>query len=204
MEQKKIIGYMRVSTEEQNEERQRIALTEMGVSTENIYLDKESGKDFERPQYIRMLEIIDSNTVLIVKSIDRLGRNYKELTDQWRIITKEKGADIYVIDMPMLDTRQEKNLIGTLICDIVLSLLSYVAENERHNIKQRQEEGIAAAKAKGIKFGRPKKNLPDNFAQIYMLWKTGKISARDAAKVCGVSQSTFYNRVKEQIEIGVE
>ncbi len=199
MGQKKMIGYMRVSTEEQNEERQRVALTEIGVSTENIYLDKESGKDFERPQYVRMLEVIDSDTVLIIKSIDRLGRNYKELTDQWRIITKEKGADIYVIDMPMLDTRKEKNLIGTLICDIVLALLSYVAENERHNIKQRQTEGITVARANGVKFGRPKKEIPDNFIQIFTLWQEGCISAKEAAEACGISQSTFYTWVKGQI-----
>lgn len=165
MEQKKFIGYMRVSTREQNEDRQRISLMEMGVPEKCIYMDKQSGKDFERPQYKRMLKKLNCDTVLFVKSIDRLGRNYADLNEQWRIITKEKGADIVVIDMPILDTRREKNLLGTFISDIVLALLSYVSENERINIRQRQAEGIAAAKAKGVKFGRPEKPLPDNFKE---------------------------------------
>ena len=152
MEDKKILGYMRVSSREQNEDRQRVALLEMGVPEANIYVDKLSGKDFNRPQYKKMLRKLDKNTVLYVKSIDRLGRNYADLNEQWRIITKEKGADIVVIDMPLLDTRREKNLLGTFISDIVLALLSYVAENERINIKQRQAEGIAVAKARGVKF----------------------------------------------------
>lgn len=155
MEGQKIYGYMRVSTREQNEERQRIALLEMGVPEKQIYMDKQSGKDFDRTQYKRLLRKLDCNSVLFVKSIDWLGRNYADLNEQWRIITKEKGADIVVIDMPLLDTRREKNLLGTFISDIVLALLSYVAENERINIKQRQAEGIAAAKARGVKFGRP-------------------------------------------------
>ena len=161
MENAKIYGYMRVSTREQNEDRQRIALIEMGVPEKNIYADKLSGKDFNRPQYKKLLKKLDSGAVLFVKSIDRLGRNYADLNEQWRIITKEKGADIVVIDMPLLDTRREKNLLGTLISDIVLALLSYVAENERMNIRQRQAEGIAAAKARGVKFGRPPIPLPD-------------------------------------------
>lgn len=152
MEGQKIYGYMRVSTREQNEERQRIALLEMGVPEKQIYMDKQSGKNFDRTQYKRLLRKLDCNSVLFVKSIDRLGRNYADLNEQWRIITKEKGADIVVIDMPLLDTRREKNLLGTFISDIVLALLSYVAENERINIKQRQAEGIAAAKARGVKF----------------------------------------------------
>ena len=147
MEEQKIYGYMRVSTREQNEERQRIALLEMGVPGEQIYMDKQSGKNFERRQYKRLLQKLDRNSVLVVKSIDRLGRNYTDLNEQWRIITKEKCADIVVIDMPLLDTMQEKNLLGIFISDIVLALLSYVAENERVNIKQRQAEGIAVAKA---------------------------------------------------------
>ena len=155
MEDKKYFGYMRVSSREQNEDRQRVALLEMGVPEENIYMDKMSGKNFDRPQYKKMLRKLNGNTVLFIKSIDRLGRNYADLNEQWRIITKEKRADIVVIDMPLLDTRREKNLLGTFISDIVLALLTYVAENERLNIRQRQAEGIAAAKARGVKFGRP-------------------------------------------------
>ena len=181
MEKTKIYGYMRVSTKEQKEDRQRIALREMQVPEKNIYMDKLSGKDFERPQYKKLLKKLDSNSVLIVKSIDRLGRNYADLNEQWRIITKEKGADIVVIDMPLLDTRNEKNLMGTLISDIVLALLSYVAENERMNIKQRQAEGIVAAKARGIKFGRPSLPLPDNFYQVHKEWRAGKMSVTQAA-----------------------
>ena len=164
MEDKKYFGYMRVSSREQNEDRQRVALLEMGVPEENIYMDKMSGKNFDRPQYKKMLRKLNGNTVLFIKSIDRLGRNYADLNEQWRIITKEKRADIVVIDMPLLDTRREKNLLGTFISDIVLALLSYVAENERLNIRQRQAEGIAVAKAKGVKFGRPEKKrniIPD-------------------------------------------
>lgn len=197
---KKYLGYMRVSSREQNEDRQRISLLEMGVPEKNIYMDKLSGKNFERPQYKKMLKKLDGNTVLFVKSIDRLGRNYKELNEQWRIITKEKGADIVVIDMPLLDTRREKNLLGTLISDIVLALLSYVAENERMNIKQRQVEGIAAAKARGVKFGRPPLPLPDNFYQVHKEWRAGKISVTQAAKACGLPQSTFFRKAKEYEE----
>ena len=166
MEDINIYGYMRVSSKEQNEDRQKIALTEMGVPENNIYMDKQSGKDFERTQYKRLLRKLNENSVLYIKSIDRLGRNYGELNEQWRIITKEKKADIVVIDMPLLDTRREKNLLGTFISDVVLALLSYVAENERTNIKQRQAEGIAAAKARGVKFGRPPLPIPENFYQI--------------------------------------
>lgn len=194
MEQRKILGYARVSTREQNEDRQIIALMEMGVPENNIYVDRQSGKDFERPQYKKMLKKLSSDTVLFVKSIDRLGRNYADLNEQWRIITKDKGADIVVIDMPLLDTRQEKNLIGTLIGDIVLALLSYVAENERSNIKQRQAEGIAAAKKRGVKFGRPTKPLPDNFSENYGKWREGEISLSEAARECGMPASTFKNK----------
>lgn len=197
MEQKKIIGYMRVSSREQNEDRQRIALLEMGVPEKSIYMDKQSGKDFERPQYKKMLKKLDSDTVLFVKSIDRLGRNYADLNEQWRIITKEKGADIVVIDMPILDTRREKNLLGTFISDIVLALLSYVSENERINIKQRQTEGIAAAKARGVKFGRPPRALPDNFYEIHAKWRNGKMSVSQAAKACGLPQTTFFRYAKK-------
>lgn len=190
----KIYGYMRVSSKEQNEDRQRIALIEMGVQEKNIYMDKQSGKDFERKQYKKLLRKLDENSVLFIKSIDRLGRNYSDLNEQWRIITKEKKADIVVIDMPILDTRREKNLLGTFISDIVLALLSYVAENERINIKQRQAEGIAAAKARGVKFGRPPLPIPDNFYQMHKEWRAGKITIDEAAKACGMCAKTFYSK----------
>ncbi len=197
MKEQKIFGYMRVSTREQNEERQRIALLEMGVPKERIYVDKMSGKNFDRPQYRRLLRNLDKNSVLFVKSIDRLGRNYTDLNEQWRIITKEKEADIVVIDMPILDTRREKNLLGTFISDIVLALLSYVAENERANIRQRQAEGIAAAKARGVKFGRPKVMVPDNFYEMYKKWKRKEMSVKEAAKACNLAKSTFFDKVRE-------
>ena len=190
----KIYGYMRVSSKEQNEDRQRIALIEMGVPEKNIYMDKQSGKDFERKQYKKLLRKLDENSVLFIKSIDRLGRNYSDLNEQWRIITKEKKADIVVIDMPILDTRREKNLLGTFISDIVLALLSYVAENERINIKQRQAEGIAAAKARGVKFGRPPLPIPDNFYQMHKEWRAGKITIEEASKACGMCAKTFYSK----------
>lgn len=194
MEDINIYGYMRVSSKEQNEDRQKIALTEMGVPENNIYMDKQSGKDFERTQYKRLLRKLNENSVLYIKSIDRLGRNYGELNEQWRIITKEKKADIVVIDMPLLDTRREKNLLGTFISDVVLALLSYVAENERTNIKQRQAEGIAAAKARGVKFGRPPLPIPQNFYQMHKDWRAGKITIEEAANACNMCPKTFYSK----------
>ena len=194
MEDINIYGYMRVSSKEQNEDRQKIALTEMGVPENNIYMDKQSGKDFERTRYKRLLRKLNENSVLYIKSIDRLGRNYGELNEQWRIITKEKKADIVVIDMPLLDTRREKNLLGTFISDVVLALLSYVAENERINIKQRQAEGIAAAKARGVKFGRPPLPIPQNFYQMHKDWRAGKITIEEAAKACNMCPKTFYSK----------
>lgn len=194
MEDINIYGYMRVSSKEQNEDRQKIALTEMGVPENNIYMDKQSGKDFERTQYKRLLRKLNENSVLYIKSIDRLGRNYGELNEQWRIITKEKKADIVVIDMPLLDTRREKNLLGTFISDVVLALLSYVSENERTNIKQRQAEGIAAAKARGVKFGRPPLPIPENFYQMHKDWRAGKITIDEAAKACNMCPKTFYSK----------
>ena len=194
MEDINIYGYMRVSSKEQNEDRQKIALTEMGVPEKNIYMDKQSGKDFERTQYKRLLRKLNENSVLYIKSIDRLGRNYGELNEQWRTITKEKKADIVVIDMPLLDTRREKNLLGTFISDVVLALLSYVAENERTNIKQRQAEGIAAAKARGVKFGRPPLPIPENFYQMHKDWRAGKITIEEAAKACNMCPKTFYSK----------
>lgn len=196
MEQKKIIGYIRVSTKEQKEDRQKTALLEMGVPEKHIYMDKQSGKNFERPQYKKMLRKLDKDTVLFIQSIDRLGRNYADLNEQWRIITKEKGADIVVIDMPLLDTRREKNLLGTFISDLVLALLSYVAENERINIKQRQAEGIIEAKAKGVKFGRPPVPIPENFYEVHKQWRNKEITLKQAAKECGMAASTFFGKAK--------
>lgn len=197
MEGRKFYGYMRCSSREQNEDRQLIALKEMGVPEKQIYMDKQSGKDFDRPQYKRLLRKLDNNSVLFVKSIDRLGRNYADLNEQWRIITKEKGADIVVIDMPILDTRRDKNLLGTFISDIVLALLSYVAENERINIKQRQAEGIAAAKARGVKFGRLPVPLPDNFYEVHKQWRDKKMTLKQAAKACNLAVSTFFDKARE-------
>ena len=193
---KKILGYARVSSYEQNEDRQIIALKEMGVPEKQIYIDKQSGKDFDRPQYKRLLRKLDEDCVLFVKSIDRLGRNYADLNEQWRRITKEKGADIVVIDMPILDTRRERNLVGTLMSDIVLALLSYVAENERVNIRQRQAEGIAAAKARGVKFGRLQVPLPENFDEVCKQWREKKLTLKQAAKACGLAESTFFDKAR--------
>lgn len=193
-------GYARVSSREQHEDRQIIALLEAGVPENRIYVDKQSGKDFNRTQYRKLLKKQDRDSVLFVKSLDRLGRNYTDLNEQWRVITKEKGADIVVLDMPALDTRREKNLLGTFISDVILALLSYVAENERDSIRKRQEEGIAAARAKGVKFGRPVKPLPENFGEIYRQWKDKKLTFREAAQACGFSESTFYDKVKKYEE----
>ena len=193
---KKILGYARVSSYEQNEDKQIIALKEMGVPEKQIYIDKQSGKDFDRPQYKRLLRELDEDCVLFVKSIDRLGRNYADLNEQWRRITKEKGADIVVIDMPILDTRRERNLVGTLMSDIVLALLSYVAENERVNIRQRQAEGIAAAKARGVKFGRPQVPLPENFDEVCKQRREKKLTLKQAAKACGLAESTFFDKAR--------
>lgn len=193
-------GYARVSSREQHEDRQIIALLEAGVPENRIYVDKQSGKDFNRTQYRKLLKKLDRDSVLFVKSLDRLGRNYTDLNEQWRVITKEKGADIVVLDMPALDTRREKNLLGTFISDVILALLSYVAENERDSIRKRQEDGIAAARAKGVKFGRPVKPLPENFGEIYRQWKDKKLTFREAAQACGFSESTFYDKVKKYEE----
>lgn len=190
-----IYGYARVSTREQNEERQIIEFKKIGIPEKCIYLDKMSGKDFDRPQYQKLIKKLDNNSILYIKSIDRLGRNYRDLCEQWRIITKEKGASIVVMDMPILDTREKKNLLGTLISDIVLSLLSYVSESEYRNIHQRQAEGIAAAKARGVHFGRKPKALPENFPIVYEKCKKKEISIAQAAKECGMPRSTFYKKI---------
>ena len=189
-------GYIRVSTKEQNENRQVIALQEVGVSEKNIYMDKQSGKDFNRPQYKKLLRKMKKDDLLYIKSIDRLGRNYAEILEQWRMLTKDKGIDIVVLDMPLLDTRRGKDLMGTFLSDIVLQVLSFVAENERTNIRQRQAEGIAAAKAKGIRFGRAPKPLPENFHTVYQRWKSGEITGTAAAKECRMPLSTFRYRAE--------
>ena len=191
-----VYGYIRVSSRDQNEDRQLIALKEVGVYEKNIYLDKQSGKDFNRPQYKKLLRKLKKDDLLYIKSIDRLGRNYEEILQQWRVLTKEKGIDIVVLDMPLLDTRRGKDLMGTFLSDIVLQVLSFVAENERTNIRQRQAEGIAAAKAKGIRFGRPPQPLPENFHNIYQRWKQGEITGTAAAKACGMPLSTFRYRAE--------
>ena len=191
-----IYGYVRVSSKDQNEDRQMIALKEIGVPEKNIYVDKQSGKDFQRPKYKRLLRRVKPDDLIYVKSIDRLGRNYEEILEQWRILTKEKRVDIVVLDMPLLDTRRGKDLMGTFFSDIVLQVLSFVAENERTNIRQRQAEGIAAAKAKGVRFGRPPSALPENFHQVYQQWKSGKITGLAAAKACGMPMSTFRYRAE--------
>ena len=187
-------GYIRVSTREQNEDRQRIALREIGVPESCVYMDKQSGKDFERPQYKRLVRRMKKDDLLYIKSIDRLGRNYGEILEQWRVLTKEKGIDIVVLDMPLLDTRRGKDLMGTFLSDIVLQVLSFVAENERVNIRQRQAEGIAAAKARGVRFGRPPRPLPANFHSAYQRWKAKKITGTAAAKECGMPLATFRYR----------
>ena len=189
-----IYGYIRVSTREQNEDRQRLALAALPVPEENIYMDKQSGKDFERPQYRRLVRRLRRDDLLYVKSIDRLGRNYSEIMEQWRMLTKEKGVDIAVLDMPLLDTRRGKDLMGTFLSDIVLQVLSFVAENERDNIRQRQAEGIAAAKARGVRFGRPPLPLPDNFHMLHQAWRGQKITLRQAARACGMPTGTFYSK----------
>lgn len=193
----KIYGYVRVSTAEQNEDRQLIALREMGVPEKSIFMDKLSGKDFRRPAYRRLVKRMKKDDLLYVKSIDRLGRNYGEILEQWRRLTKEKGVDIVVLDMPLLDTRRGKDLMGTFLSDIVLQVLSFVAENERANIRQRQAEGIAAAKARGVKFGRPPLPLPENFYAIHKAWREKKLTLPQAAAACGMPEGTFYAKARK-------
>ena len=187
-------GYARVSTKEQKEDRQLLALSEMRLPERNIYVDKQSGKDFERPMYKRLLKRLKEDDVLYIKSIDRLGRNYEEILEQWRVLTREKKVDIVVLDMPLLDTRRGKDLMGTFLSDIVLQVLSFVAENERKNIRERQKEGIEAARLRGVKFGRPSKPLPENFGQMSRKWMAGEISGRMAADLCGMPLTSFRRR----------
>ncbi len=189
-------GYARVSTREQNAGRQIAALTAFGIASDAVYTDRQSGKDFDRAQYRRLINRLRPSDTVVVKSIDRLGRNYDEILEQWRVITKEKRAAIVVLDMPLLDTRQNRDLTGTLIADIVLQLLSYVAETERALIRQRQAEGIAAARANGVKFGRKPREKPGNYAQVKAEWERGALSARKAAAELGVSHSTFLAWVR--------
>ena len=189
-------GYIRVSSRDQNEDRQIDAMNQLKIVPKNIYIDKQSGMDFERPEYKKLFKRLKRDDVLYIKSIDRLGRNYEEIQNQWRILTKEKGVDIVVMDMPLLDTRRGKDLMGTFLSDIVLQVLSFVAENERVNIRQRQAEGIAAAKARGIHLGRPPEPLPENFHQVYQKWKSGKITGTQAARECGMPLATFRYRAE--------
>lgn len=191
-------GYIRVSTKEQCEERQIIALRNFPVPEDKIFVDKLSGKDFNRPQYQKLLRKLRPGDILVVKSIDRLGRDYEEILNQWRIITKEKRVDIVVLDMPLLDTRQTgKDLTGIFVADLVLQILSYVAQSERENIHQRQMEGIAAAKLRGVRFGRPRKPIPENFSDVKKRWETGIISSRQAARELHIAQDTFLRWVRE-------
>ena len=190
-------GYVRISSTDQNADRQILALKTVGVTKKDIFLDKQSGKNFERPQYRRMLKKLKENDLVYIISIDRLGRNYTEIQEQWRILTKEIKADICVLDMPLLDTRRGKDLMGNFIADLVLQILSFVAETERENIRKRQAEGIAAAKAKGVKFGRPPLPEPENFYEVHRDWRAGKLSVTQAAKKCGLPQSTFFRKAKK-------
>ena len=193
----KIYGYVRVSSTDQNEDRQMMALNKVNVPEKNIYMDKLSGKDFNRPQYKKLVRKLKPGDLLYILSIDRLGRNYEEIQNQWRILTKEIGIDICVLDMPLLDTRNGKDLMGTFIADLVLQILSFVAQSERENIRKRQQEGIAAAKAKGVKFGRPPLPLPENFHEVHQAWRNKKMTLRQAAAACGMPEGTFYGKARK-------
>lgn len=193
----KIYGYVRVSSVDQNEDRQMIEMQRVGVSEHNIYIDKQSGKNFDRPNYKRLVRRLKEGDLLYILSIDRLGRNYEEIQNQWRILTKDKGVDIVVIDMPLLDTRQGKDLMGTFIADLVLQILSFVAQSEREKIKERQEQGIAAAKARGVRFGRPEKDVPDDFAQLVKAWEKKELPLTELLKKCDMSEATFYRKLRE-------
>ena len=193
----KTYGYIRVSSTDQNEDRQRLAMRARKIPPDNIFTDKQSGKDFQRPQYRRMVKKLRPGDLLYILSIDRLGRNYREIQEQWRVLTKERGVDVCVIDMPLLDTRTAKDLMGTFIADLVLQILSFVAENERANIKKRQEQGIAAAKARGVRFGRPEKPVPGDFPEIVRKWECQELDIGGVLKLCGMSDATFYRRLKE-------
>ena len=190
-------GYVRVSSTDQNEERQLLALRNVNVKDKNIYVDRQSGKDFDRPQYKKLIRKLKAGDLLYIQSIDRLGRNYEEIQVQWRYLTKEKTVDVCILDMPLLDTRRDKDLMGTFIADLVLQILSFVAQSERESIRKRQAEGIAAAKARGVKFGRPSVPLPDNFCEVYKAWKNKEISLVQAAKLCNMKTGTFYGKTSK-------
>lgn len=190
-------AYVRVSSLEQNEDRQLIEIKKMGVRDENIFIDKQSGKDFDRPMYKMLKAKLRESDVLYILSIDRLGRNYEEIQNQWRVLTKELKVDICVLDMPLLDTRRDKDLLGTFVADLVLQILSFTSENERNAIRERQRQGIATAKARGIKFGRPEKKIPDDFGDLVKKWEKGALSADELSKQCDMSMATFYRRVRE-------
>ena len=193
----KVYGYVRVSSVDQNEDRQMMALIAVGVAEDAIYVDKQSGKNFARKQYQCLLKKLEAGDLLYIKSIDRLGRNYEEVQEQWRLLTKMKGVDIVVIDMPLLDTRRSKDLLGTFIADLVLQVLSFVVQNERENIRQRQAEGIFAAKKRGVRFGRPQKVLPENFGEAQKRWQNGEITCREAAKLCNMSYGSFRRKATQ-------
>ena len=190
-------GYVRVSSADQNEDRQMIEMERAGVPPENIFVDKQSGKNFDRPNYKRLVRRLKDGDLLYILSIDRLGRNYEEIQNQWRILTKDKGVDIVVIDMPLLDIRQGKDLMGTFIADLVLQVLSFVAQSEREKIKERQEQGIAAAKARGVRFGRPEKDVPDDFTQLVKSWEKKELSLAEVLQKCEMSEATFYRKLRE-------
>lgn len=192
-----VYGYVRVSSIDQNEDRQLIVMDENSVPSKNVYIDKQSGKDFERPQYKKLVKKLKPGDLLYILSIDRLGRNYEDIQKQWRILTKDIGIDICVIDMPLLDTRNGRDLMGTFIADLVLQILSFVAQNERENIKKRQAQGIAAAKAKGVKFGRPEKDVPEHFGKVVKEWEQKRLPFSEALKLCNMSEATFYRKLRE-------
>lgn len=192
-----IYGYVRVSSIDQNEDRQMIALKNVSVPEKNIFIDKQSGKDFERPNYRKLVKKMKSGDLLYILSIDRLERNYEEIQFQWRVLTKEIGIDVCVLDMPLLDTRNGKDLMGTFIADLVLQILSFVAQSERENIRKRQAEGIAAAKARGVRFGRPEKEVPEDFGTIIKAWEQKKLPFSEALQRCKMSEATFYRRLRE-------
>lgn len=192
-----VYGYVRVSSVDQNEDRQMIALKTVGVLEENIYLDKISGKDFERPNYKKLIDILNEGDLLYIVSIDRLGRNYTDIQNQWKMLIHDKKIDICVLDMPLLDTRNKKDLMGTFVAELVLQILSFVDENERNNIRKRQEQGIAAAKERGVRFGRPEKSVPDDFESIMRSWEKKSMPLEDILEQCNMSKSTFYRRVRE-------